>query len=882
MNKKNRDKKNKTIANSVVLFFVATLIINAQQRIMGTVVEETSNSPVPYVNILIKKANSSGLLAYAITDEKGSYEIELTEEIDSISIETSIISHLPKMVYLFIDKNKSRYEVNFTLKERINELNEINIKASKSPITVNKDTTFYNVSAFKDGSERVVEDILKKLPGISIENNGLIKFKGKQVTRVLLDGDNIFDDNYTIGTKNIDSEIIESIQAIEDYNKNPLLKGIKSSDDVAVNLTLKEGKTDFSGNAALGLGFDSKKVLKANTISVSKRLKGFSTLSYNNIGENYSPFNFLSNTLELSKANEQGQRANNLVNNTGFNSNLPDNRVSLNDNFLGSVNFLYKANKKLSFRTNYNFFKDKLKRNELNAVSYFFNEENLSLVNTENTLKRPLINVFDFELIYNVNSKSLLTSIGKLDSQIIEKSSMGFNNNDPFKSFAGSRDFFIKSETEYTYKINTSNVIQFSINGSSNDIPQNMDVYYESIQLNQDIDIKKSNLKLQASLLTKTEKSEFKFDFGHDFSENFINSNLQGLDSSNQFLVNDNYYRSAKTFFNSKFNFRIGKWKFVPELKANFYNVKLKDANLQDSYEDTFINFQPALLLNYSLNEKSQMYARYTLSNQMPDANNVYSGLILINNRSLLNNDFRFNLFDNHLGSIGYRINDFYNLFQFNTYLDYGYKKYGLIQQFNIDENYSFSTNIVDTTKNHRLSFGLEFEKYVDFLKSTINLNSSYSVLEYQNIVNNSGLRQNKSKTLFGKLSIRTGFKGSLNFENDIFLTNNTFTNSSNISTSLTSLQNDFQVKYIRDNFQLSLSSQYFKQDLNDQVEGDLFLDSSLSFRTKNNKMEYSLKANNLLNKKIYRNISSSDFSNSVFEHNLQERFLLLSVQFKF
>lgn len=866
----------------MVLFFLMYANAFSQHIIKGKVIEDIDNEPIPYVSILIKNVKNAYLINFTSTDEEGNFSIELTKALDSVLIETSIISHLPKSELLIFDKTKKNYAINFRLQQRLTVLEEVYIEGKKPKITVKIDTTLYNVNQFKDGSEHVVEDLLKNLPGISVGDNGAIKFKGKQVTRVLLDGDNIFNENYTIGTKNIDFEIIEEVQAIEDYNTNPLLKGIKSSDDVAINLILKKGKTDISGNAEIGLGLEHKKLMKANTISVSKKLKGFSTISYNNIGENYSPHNFTSNIVELSKINESNQRTNDLVNSSGFNSNLPNNRISVNNNFFGSINALYKINEKLSFRANRNFFKDKLKRDELYNTTYKFENQELNISNQENSIKKPLINTFEYDLIYNINKKSLLTSTGKWDSQSIKKSAIGFNNEINFENITKSKDVFLKNDIEYTYRINNKNVLQFFGSLSSNDVPQNVDVLFENDALKQTIDFKKNYFKLQSSLISKAKKSEYELDLGYNFIENIIDSELQGLDNSNQYFTNDIYYKPTEIYANFVYRYRMDKWRFTTKLYNSLFNVKLNDLNLQTNYKESFVSVRPTFSVNYYFNKESFLYLDYALSNQLADADKVFSGLILTNNRTLSNNDFSFNLFNSQASTLGYRINDFYNLFQFNAYAKYGFKKYDYINELNVDELTNFYTSIVDVTNNKSLDFALDFEKYIHFFRSTINVNSLYSIYNYRNIINDSELRDNKSKSFFGQFHVQTGFQGHLNFENKVLFRNNVYTTSSNTSNSFTSFQNDFKIKYIKDYFQFVLNSQYFKPDLDQSTSGYLFLDAFLSYKTKNGKIEYQIKANNLLNKKVYININTSDYSTSIFEHNLQERFILFSILFKY
>ena len=866
----------------MVLFFLSISKISAQQKLTGIVVDEVSKKPIPNVSILIKNHQNLNLINFTTTDDFGNYAIDLQKDLDSIRIETSIISHLSKDQLVVFDKLQDKYVINFNLEERLTELPEVYIEGEKKPITIKKDTTVYDIVQFKDGSERVVEDLLKKLPGITVSDNGSLKFKGKQVTRVLLDNDNIFDVNYTIGTKNINSEIVESVQAIEDYNSNPLLKGIKSSDDVAVNLTLKKGITDVSGNAELGLGFEDKKLLKANLISVSKKLKGFSTISYNNTGENFSPYNFLSNNFEMSQVNELAQRTENLVKANDFNSNLPDARISLNSNYFGSINALYKVDEKLSFRVNYNLFKDKLNRSESYSTFYDFENEQLTISNKKNTVKSPLINTFEYELIYKFNKKSLFTAVGKWDTQSVKESSVGLNNNSDFKSFTKSKDLFLNSNMEYTYRINDKNVFQISGIVSSNGIPQNVDVLRDNESINQTIDFKKNYLKLQSSLLSKKGKNEFAFDLGYNFTENYVDSDLLGMTMANVFLTNNIYLRSSKIYANASHKFGINKWSFSTQFNSNLYDITLNDVNLQSGYDNSFINFTPKFTVRYYVNKVSHIYADYSLTNQLPNANTIYSGLILTNHRSLSNNEFSFNLFNNHTSTFGYRINDFYNLFRFNFYGSYHFKKHGYVNKLNIDEENSFYTSIVDVTDNGSLNFGLDLEKYIHLLRSTININSSYSVDEYQNIVNDSELRNNLSKSWFGNFSIRTGFKGKINFENKAFLRNFSFENEGSKSNSFTTFQNDFNIKFISKEFQFIVNNQYFKPDLSNETSGDLFLDLTLRYQPKKGKIEYQIKADNLLNNNIYRNINTSDFSTSIFQLSLQNRFILFSVQFKF
>lgn len=864
----------------MALFILCCGSIQAQNKIFGFVTDSETKAPIEGVSILIKNSEDI-ILVYTTTNAKGEYSIEQHQ--NGVILETSILTYQKVQIDLVKnEKTDQNTQINISLNLRVDALDEVIVQAENRPIAVKNDTTVYSVNKFKDGTERVLEDLLKKLPGITVEENGLIKFKGKSVSRLLLDNDNIFDANYAIGTKNLSVDIIEGVEAIEDYHDNALLKGVKTSEDVAINLKLKKGMADLSGDANLGLGMDDKKLAKVNALLVSKKVKAFAPISFNNIGENYSPYNFVSNSLDISKLSELSQRTSNLITNNGFNSILPDNRISVNNNFFGSINSLFKLSDNTSIRINYNLLSDKLIRQEINRTVFGFNDQAIDINTGENLVKKPLVHASTYELIHKINKSELFTSVGKIDFQKINNTSNGFNNADLFSNATVSRDLFFSNKLEYTNRIKKATVFQSAIDFSSNDLPQNVDVTTDLENFIQRIDFKKNTFDINSSLLSKVKKSEYAIKLGFNFDESFIDSDLQGFGGTNENTINDIYYRISKPYLNLDLNYTLGKWNFSTSLQNEIFNIRLTDTNLDEGYSNTLFAVYPKITTSYFLNKVSSLYVNYNFSNQIPEAQNIFSGLILTNNRSVFNNDFSFNLFNAQSAGFGYRVNDFYNLFQFNIYSNYNFRKFGFLPVLNINEDLSFSTNIVDAVNISNLQFGFRLEKYLHFLRSTVNLNSNYNISQYQNIINDSGLRNNTSRNLLSEFKIRTGFKGDLNFENNIFINNNNFESDLGGANEFTSFQNDFSVKYVKKKFQFIINSQYFKPDLKSNISGDIFLDASIRLTSKNNKFDYMLRANNLLNKKTFSNINQSDLFTTIFEHNLQERFILFSVGFRF
>ena len=136
-----------------------------------------------------------------------------------------------------------------------NALDGINI-VSKMPVTIKGDTIVYNADSFKNGTERKLEDVLKKLPGVEINDDGEIEVEGKTVEKIMVDGKDFFDGDTKLATKNIPSNALDKIEVLRNYADVSQLSGVQNNQDrVAINIKLKEGKKNFwFGDITAGAG----------------------------------------------------------------------------------------------------------------------------------------------------------------------------------------------------------------------------------------------------------------------------------------------------------------------------------------------------------------------------------------------------------------------------------------------------------------------------------------------------------------------------------------------------------------------------------------------------------------------------------------------------
>jgi len=117
------------------------------------------------------------------------------------------------------------------------------------------DTLSYKVSDFSNPQDRVIGDVIKKLPGIDVAKDGKISYNGKAISNLYIGGDNLLDDKYNIATNNIPNGVVDQVQVLQNNQPIKMLRDKVVSDDVALNLTIKkDARLQTVGQETVGAG----------------------------------------------------------------------------------------------------------------------------------------------------------------------------------------------------------------------------------------------------------------------------------------------------------------------------------------------------------------------------------------------------------------------------------------------------------------------------------------------------------------------------------------------------------------------------------------------------------------------------------------------------
>ena len=264
----------------IAFVFISLQAFPQKMTISGNVQDTTLKIPMKNVVAMAIRIKDSVLVAHTRTDEKGFFTLaNLT--IDTVQVIVSDSKFSEQSYYVF--GSAANYAFDFgkiILPAKSQQLGEVIIYAYKDPVYYKGDTLIYTADSFKVKPNATVEDLLRKLPGIKVDAQGKITSQGKDISQVLVDGDEFFGSDPTVATKNLAAKGVESVQVYEKKNENAG-DGEEETTQV-MNLKLKEdAKKGYFGKVSGASDFQNfyEGELLANKFKKSLKISVFALAS---------------------------------------------------------------------------------------------------------------------------------------------------------------------------------------------------------------------------------------------------------------------------------------------------------------------------------------------------------------------------------------------------------------------------------------------------------------------------------------------------------------------------------------------------------------------------------------------------------------------------
>ena len=597
-------------------FLLSFQILFAQKNSLKGIIVDETNLPLEFASVSIMKQTDSIVESFSFTNEEGSFSISDIESGNYI-LQVYLTGFLP--YYQNIEyKNQPIDFKTIPLKPSINQLNEVTITAV-IPVQIKKDTISYNASSFKIHHDDNIEDLLKKLPGLELDNQGNIVSQGNEITKIYVDGKEFFSGDPSIVLKNLSADLINKIEVIDKKSDASELTGIKDDQkNFVINLTLKKNKRNHGfGKFSAGIGLEDKFFSNINYNKFSSKLQTSIIGKYNNINISGSNIqDFLSSSGGLADETEDDDNA--LI--------TQNNKKSLSGNLTTGI---------VGFNVGY-----ELKKKEIVNADYFYNS-----IENEGTSHSKQIS---YSRLRNYMSESENSTINNSDTQ-------NFNFNYENKSNKNSRLFLKGTINTEISSTNLDKGVSYF-----NDLNELKTI--NNINFFNKKDKEKGNIKLNYYKKLNNQRRNFSTELSV-FHENSTNFNDQKNVSTNKFnnSSNESFILKSESFQNNNINYTFN---YTEPLSQNHFLKMQAQFNFKDRKEDSnqskIINNIEQPSINYVLNTNEESYK---------------SSLIYTYNTPSLNINFNSEL--QHLyRNFGLENNDLYQLKKsyFNPLASFNYK----------------------------------------------------------------------------------------------------------------------------------------------------------------------------------------------------------------
>ena len=221
-----------------------------------SLVDDKTSDPVGYATVSLTLAGEEEAAKYVLTDADGSAKMTKVKK-GTYVFKAEMMGYVTVEQEVVVEKDVNMGVIR--LKEDVETLDAASVSAVGNPIVVKKDTIEYTASSFKTSDNDMLEDLLKKLPGVEVSSDGSITANGESITKIMVDGKTFFMDDPQLASKNLPAKMIEKVKVVERKSEQAQFTGIDDGqEEFIIDLSIYKGMMDgWFGNLMAGGGHDA-------------------------------------------------------------------------------------------------------------------------------------------------------------------------------------------------------------------------------------------------------------------------------------------------------------------------------------------------------------------------------------------------------------------------------------------------------------------------------------------------------------------------------------------------------------------------------------------------------------------------------------------------
>lgn len=837
----------------------------AQVNVSGFVIGKENDEPLTGASVIVKGADGK-IKKFSSSKSDGGFSMTMPS-VTGCRLEVTMMSFAKQSIPL----DSVSFPLTVYMEPGTTLLKEVTVKADR--IREQGDTITYNVGSFAQQQDRSIGDVLKRMPGIDVANNGKIQYQGEDINKFYIEGSDLLGGKYGIATNGISHEDVGAVEVMENHQPMQVLSSISFSDKAAINLKLKnKAKTTwtFHGDAGGGWSWQPEGAIWDGELFAMAVMPGFqniTTLRTNNTGENLSS----SSTDFFADRRQTGLSQYIGVGLPGVPS-LSDKRTLFNRSFLVSTNSLWKL-KNGEFKANIDYSFNRVTADASNITTYFLDEGNRII--TENRSGTEHEHSLSGKFIYELNQKTafinntLQTNIDWYDVSLTTTGSL------PNGQSAKLPDYYVSNKFKMIQRFKGKHLVTFQSVNEWESLPQTLNLDMNDVQFSQHI---------SDHAFYTHESAAYAFNIkGVTLSlEGGIKGYLRSMDSQlpelpeelpglTENVVNTNYLTVYAT---PKFEYWVRRVNLSLNLPISYahYNFDKAIVNRDEVY------FSPSLSFNWKPNNRFSGTLRGGLGRSPMNLNLIHPGLIMTNYRTLKSgvDDFYNSSSQNVSASVSYK-HTRYGLFANGMVMhSWSHVPYTMAQQLYGDYVvYSYA----DAKNDGKMLMTMgNIGKTLDFMRGSCNVNGSFSRNETHL------LSQQQSVT-----SVSTGWSvgGKINgnlcrwfsFDYRIDYSDSRLTMNGMSESWLSTMENELSLTFIpHRKWQWTVSGEHYRNELTEHnYKNIVMLDTKLTFQL-NKRIEFAASLTNILNKRSYNYTTYSQLSSFESQRQLRGRQLLFSI----
>jgi CarboxypepD_reg-like domain len=894
---------NKKLSLYITLLNCLFLYEIKAQIVVSGFVKDTANTPVPFANVFVKQSDTSAIIAFSNGGAKGYYSFEMPQT-DNFFVYVSVLGFETKAIRIENNtKNALRIDFNLSPKELV--LKETIVRGN-SRVVQRNDTITFNADKFRDSTERNLEELLTKIPGLDVDKNtGVILVQGKPIKKILIDGDDLTGHNYQLLSKNMSADVVDKIQVIDRFMENKLLKGLKRSEDKVINITLKgKHKKMLFGNLIGGIGNDNRTNNSLNLFGFYNKLKTISFGNFNTIGQVSTADQLLDGEF-IDETESESQRSllksrNSAVLNVGRTPSvsLSSQSVRFNQAALGSTHFIIRPTEKMNVKGVLTFSRDKVKSFINNDFTYFINDSILKISEQNQLEQCPVVWEGHIDVQYDVTAKSILRyRIDARKSQIQNIATTISNGND-ISNVLNDNGLSFANRLDFTHRINDEQAL--TIHAS-----MIQDVYSQQFQVRQQLPRLIPSVLLYADQFTQSvekplqyyalntqwlfSKNTFKLavSMGSTLSNEYLKTNLDAVYRNKLVELPDSLKNDLKLAQNNHY---IGlnlkeEWlgvQWFSDISGGIYQT-----NIADKKRKPALYALPILGFKHKFKEFHTIFGTYSYNYALPQAIDISNGLILKDYRSLDRGSVYFLPAHSQTGILNYTYGNFEGAFLAHFNILFTKTGLGYRNDFEVNRDFNITQKVANLGLNQNIVIAGSIEKYIPKAFMRVKLRPSVSIGNYPNTLNNSDIRNTQTLNSQLQFSARSAYQKGFNFHagstfsQSVFKTDRGNELSAIRSNSIGSFL-DFYLK-LNSRVKATIENEFFyvKQQ-NAAVQRYYFSNASIGYDIIKTRLSANLTARNILNTKEFVNAFASDYFAQINKVSLMPRSIVLELNLRF